>query len=422
MATGAPVPENFNVVVYPLAIDFDEGSGRNVTSFSDVDAVNFKTASYSNGSVNSWNMSGSGQGGYLGSSGIDFVTSGSIGGSEIDFGSAQYFEVGTGDLEVDVTSALSSSLANNLVNCGFRLAFSGTDETDSKTRFVKRFLSRQSSNKLLVPRILLTWDDTIKDRHLDLQFNVSSSLFLTNTVSGRRQNLISGSDGTELTGDECALLRFVSGSGTNSETTFTVNVSQHTGSTTGAGMTGVYSGTFNLSEFNTTFFGSTPRVRDEIELKEIWSTSDRTVSFYSGSITVKKQNRSISGFSNRRLNISTTNMLPEYKQGSKIVVRLFIEDLDKAYTEKAYKLPRRKDSLVVDKAYYRIIDEESGTVIVPFDQQTNSTRLSQDSEGMYISFLTAGMAKKRLYTIELLLLDNDVEKLFKLKDASFMVI
>ena len=76
----------------------------------------------------------------------------------------------------------------------------------------------------------------------------------------------------------------------------------------------------------------------------------------------------------------------------------------------------------MDKAYYRIIDEESGTVIVPFDQQTNSTRLSQDSEGMYISFLTAGMAKKRLYTIELLLLDNDVEKLFKLKDASFMVI
>lgn len=422
VGSGAPVPKDFNVVAYPLAQAFSEGSGRNVTSFSDVDAVNFVTSSYSGGSAVTWNMSGSGQGGRLGTSGIDFITSGAIGGEEIDFGASQYFEEGTGDIELDVTSALSSSLANNLTNYGFRISFSGSDETDSKTRFVKRFVSRHSSNKLLVPRILVTWNDTIRDRHLDLQFNVSSSLFLTNTVSGIRQNLVSGSALTELTGEECLLLRFVSGSGTNSETTFTVQASQHTGSTTGAGMTGVYSGTFNLDEFNTTFFGNTPRVKDEIELEEIWSTSDQIITFYSGSVKVKKPSRSTAGFSTRRLNITTTNMLPEYKQGSKVIVRIFIEDLDKAYTEKAYKLPRRKKSLVVNKAYYRIIDKETGTVVVPFDQKRDSTRLSQDSDGMYISFLTAGMAKKRQYAIELLVADNGSEKLYKLKDASFTVV
>ena len=50
--TGAPVPKDFNVVVYPLAVPFSEGSGRNVTQFSDVDAANFVTESYSNGSAN----------------------------------------------------------------------------------------------------------------------------------------------------------------------------------------------------------------------------------------------------------------------------------------------------------------------------------------------------------------------------------
>lgn len=420
--TGAPVPRNFSVVSYPLAVGFDEGSGRNISQFSDVDAVNFLTASYSNGAANLWNVSGSGQAGYLNSSGIDFVTSGSINSTEIDFGSSQYFDEGPGDLKLDITKAVSSSLANNLTNHGFRISFSGSYETDQKTRFVKRFISRQSKNKLLVPQILLTWDDSIHDRHLDLQFNVSSSLFLTNTNSGQRTNLISDSSLTELQGPECVLLRFISGSGKTSETSFTVQASQHTASTTGAGMVGVYSGTFNLNEFNTTFFGTSPRSVDEIELLEIWSTNDQTVGFYTGSITINKNTRSTAGFSNRRLNISAYNALPEYNESSKVVIRLFIEDIDASYTENAYKVPMTKPSAVVGKAYYRIVDKDTGSVIVPFDKDKNSTRLSQDSSGMYISFLTSGLPKGRLYGIDLLVSDGGIERLVKLDDVSFMVV
>lgn len=419
---GAPVPNNFNVVAYPLAVKFDEGVGRNVTGFSDVDAANFLTSSVSSGTPTLWNISGSGKDGYLGDSSVDYFTSGTIAGSVVDFGSSKYFDDGTGDLVLDITTLFSASLSNDVENHGFRLSFSGSDETDEKTRFVKRFASRHSKNKLIVPRILLTWDDSIQDRHLDLQFNVSSSLFLKHFESGQPKNLVSGSSLTSLTGPNCLTLRFVSGSGTTNETTFTVNASQHTGSTDGQGMTGVYSGTFNLDEFNTSFFGKSPKYVDEIELKEIWSSNDKTVSFYSGSVKIRKTTKSISGFSNRNVIVSVVNSRNQYKEGSKAVFRLFAEDLNATAKEKPYKLPRKRKSIVFDTAHYRLIDIDTGTVIVPFDKETNSTRLSTDADGMYISFLTSGLPKGRAYTLEILVNDQGIERLIKLDDVSFTVV
>lgn len=420
--SGTPVPRNFNIVSYPLAIKFDEGNGRSTSQFSDVDTANFVTASFSAGSPVLWNITGSGQAGYLDSPDIDYITSGSINSTEIDFGSSQYFQEGPGDVELDVTKVVSSSLANNLSNNGFRITFSGSDESDTKTRFVKRFLSRHSKNKLLTPRLLLTWDDSIHDRHLDLQFNVSSSLFLTNLSSGRLTNLISNESLDELRGQDCLTLRFLSGSGTSREKTFTVLASQHTASTSGAGSTGIYSGTFNLNEFNTTFFGASPKSVDEIDLKEIWSTNDLETGFYTGSIKISKQKRSTAGFSNRRLLISPVNAQPEYKDGSKITIRLFIEDLDATAIEKAYKLPMIKKSIVIDSAHYRIVDKETGKIVIPFDKDRNSTKLSTDSDGMYISFLTSGLAKSRSYTIDLLVSDSGIERLMHIQDISFMVV
>tara|TARA_A200000159_G_scaffold24979_1_gene22153 strand:+ start:5575 stop:7134 length:1560 start_codon:yes stop_codon:yes gene_type:complete len=420
---GSPTPSNFNVVCYPLAKDFDEGSGYSVNGFSDAGVANFITASYSNGSNTTWQISGSGQPGPLSNvDNIDYVTSGTIEGQVIDFGSSKYFKEGPGDLSLDITTAVSASLVGHLDNKGFRLSFSGSDEQDSKTRFVKRFLSRQAKNEMLRPRILVTWDDSIRDRHLDLKFNLSSSLFLKNFESGMPSNLISDSSLNELTGLNCVTLRFVSGSGTKNETTFTVQASQHTGSSTGAGMKGVYSGTFNLDEFNTTFFGKTPKTAGEVELQEIWSTNDLTVGFYTGSIKITKSSKSIAGFSNRRLFVSTIGSQPEYKEDSDVSLRLFIEDIDASSKEKAYKLPRSRKSLVVDSCYYRIVDSESGKVIVPFDKIRNSTKVSTDADGMFINFLTSGLPKGRVYTVDILLYDMGVERLIKLEDVAFRVI
>ena len=70
---GQATPSNFSLVVYPLSQSFEEGIGRDVASFGDLDSANFLTASVTNGSANLWFTSGANAGGLLGSSDIDII-------------------------------------------------------------------------------------------------------------------------------------------------------------------------------------------------------------------------------------------------------------------------------------------------------------------------------------------------------------
>jgi len=419
---GAPVPEDFKIVAFPLSRSWSEGSGRNVAQFSDIDAANFITASYSPTSVMLWNTSGSGARGFMADEDIDYMISGAIGSETIDFGSTQYFREGPGKLSLNVTKVVSASIANIVQNHGFRITYSGTYESDRKTRFVKRFASRHARDPLITPRLVFTWDDSIQDKHKGLLFNVSSSLFLRNLTAGRPAALVSGSSLTKLQGQDCILLRFVSSSGdTAREANIYVTASQHTGSTTGQGMTGVYSGTFNLSQFDSNFF-QTLKHNNELKLQEIWSSMDKTVGFYTGSITVKKPERVVGGFSNRRLLFTPVGAQPEYEQNVEATIRFFVEDLDADSNKKAYKLPRKLETIIIDEAYYRIKDVQTGTVIIDFDKTYQSTRVSTDGSGMYMQFRTSGLPANRQLTVDLLLVDRGLERLVKVPEINFRVV
>ena len=420
---GAPVPRDFYVVSYPLSQSFSEGSGRDVNNFGDIDAANFITASYSNNSAVTWNMTGSGAGGYLGASDIDFITSGTLAGSTAtDFGSTQYFEAGPGNMSLDITTVLSGVLAGKIPNYGFLIGFSGSYGYDQKTRFVKRFASRHSKNTIKVPRILITWDDSFKDGHLGFYFNSSGSLFFKNSVNGANTNLLSGSALTSLTGEDCLLLTIVSGGlGTNHETKLYFTASQRTGSTSGAGRTGIYSASLLLNSFSSTFF-DTMKSTDEIELTEIWSSMDKTVAFKTGSITVKKSKPGSSGFTVSDFLINPIGLRQEYRQNTRATIRLFIEDITAQLKAKSFKIPRSIKTIILDEAYYRIKDVQTGTILVPFDDERNSTKLSVDSEGMIIEFRTTGLPLLRPLTIDLLIKDEGFERLKELPSINFQVV
>jgi len=66
---GQPVPSNYTVIVHPLSKSWDEGVGRDVARFSDLDACNWTTASVSTG-LDLWNTPGAGKEGLLGSDDI----------------------------------------------------------------------------------------------------------------------------------------------------------------------------------------------------------------------------------------------------------------------------------------------------------------------------------------------------------------
>ena len=71
---GQTTPSNFNLIVFPLSRSFDEGLGRDVVRFEDLDSCNFITASVSGESPTIWHLSGANRDGLLGSDNLDIIS------------------------------------------------------------------------------------------------------------------------------------------------------------------------------------------------------------------------------------------------------------------------------------------------------------------------------------------------------------
>ena len=110
-----------------MSKSFGEGVGRDVASFGDLDAANFITASYVTGASSLWNLSGANKAGLLGSEDIDIINSGNLddGNGVVNLFQTQLFKNGTEDLEVDITTLVSATLAGILPDEGFRISLAG---------------------------------------------------------------------------------------------------------------------------------------------------------------------------------------------------------------------------------------------------------------------------------------------------------
>ena len=147
---GQTTPSNFSLLVVPLAVEFDEGAGRDVESFNDLDTCNFVTASYSSGVTTDWGTHYEDGDGNL-CFNIDATSD-----FEAGYNATQEFETGQEDLSVDVTDAVKAMVDATITNHGFRISFISDEEKDDKTRFVKRFVSRHSNDKNKTPRLIIT--------------------------------------------------------------------------------------------------------------------------------------------------------------------------------------------------------------------------------------------------------------------------
>jgi hypothetical protein len=147
---GQTTPSNFSLLVVPLAKEFDEGGGRDVESFNDLDVCNFVTASYSGDVTTTWGTHGTD-----GDDNLYFNINSTVD-YKIGYDATQEFETGQEDLSVDVTLAVKAMLASTITNNGFRISFISEEEIDEKTRFVKRFVSRHSNDKNKTPRLIIT--------------------------------------------------------------------------------------------------------------------------------------------------------------------------------------------------------------------------------------------------------------------------
>ena len=155
---GQTTPSNFSLLVAPLSFAFDEGSGRDVESFDDLDVCNFLTASYSNGVETLWGTHTT----ITPAVGDPYLVFNILSTTDFNTGYTvtQEFETGQEDLSVNVTTAITAMLAGGITNNGFRVSYIQAEEQDNKTRFVKRFVSRHSSDKNKTPRLIIKYTDS----------------------------------------------------------------------------------------------------------------------------------------------------------------------------------------------------------------------------------------------------------------------
>ncbi len=407
---GHATPSNFRLAIFPLSKSFDEGIGRDVLSFSDIDGANFITASYSNNTITAWELTGANKPGLLGSSDIDYISSGNLGASGVeDLGVIQHFVDGDEDLHVDVTKIISGVLMGVLPDHGFRLAFSGSEETDTKTRFVKRFASRHSRNRYNQPQLHVSFDDTLHDHHESFFFDVTGSLFLNNFHRGAPANIVSGSGLTQVVGSNSLIVRLMTGSYTKY-----VTASQHTGSTTSEGTTGVYSATFALpSSTTSTVIGKSrvtdfARVSGSLTFDEFWEDGSGKVGYYTGSLTIKSPSRTAMNFTSRQPLLKIINARSTYTSRDKVRFRLFVRDYNDELNTPV-KTTYKTKSVVLQEVYYRVRDADSGDILIPYEKNKNGTRLSSDSEGMFFDFYMYNLFPGRVYTFDFFVKDRGVE-------------
>lgn len=421
--SGHAVPADFNVIVFPLSQSFDEGVGRDIGSFGDLDVANFLTRSYSSGQSNLWYMSGANKAGLLGSADIDIISSGNLldGAGTVDLFKTQNFELGTEDLNIDITNIVSSTIAGILPDNGLRLSFSGTEETDTKSRFVKRFASRHVSNPYLRPIIEVSFDDSIQDHRGNFFFDTSGSLFLQNYGRNQGSNIVSGSGLSEIVGSNCMQLKLVKGT-----YTFTTNASQHTRGTGDNRVPGLYSASFAIPSNDSTIYGSNKTLASliaaekEVTFDEYWYSNDGTVGFHTGSVTIKSPNRETDNLSEQDLDVYSTNLKQTYYKDDQERVRLFGLDHSSNINRPA-KRSIKRTSEIFENVYYRVRDRDSGKMIFDFGESDNSTRVSTDKSGMYFDFRFSLLPHGRTYVFEYLVVSRGNRLIMLDERSSFRV-
>lgn len=423
---GQTTPRNFIARVYPISRSWDEGRGKDVVYYQDQDYVNFITASYENGSASTWYASGANAKGLLGSSNIDIISSGSLGLGVVSLSATQSFVDGTEDLEIDVTRIVSATLKNQLPDYGYRVSFDETQENDTRTRFVKRFGSRQSIDPSIRPELIVRYDNSRISHQSAFYFDSRGTIFLNNYVRGTPSNVVSGSLYTQITGSNCMLLKlwtvYSSSTGQQQYSLYTTASQFAVGSVY---ISGVYSASLTVPSSNSNLATLISNARltssnTPITFNQVWSSFDETVAFYSGTLKIRPPDSTVGSFRPRRYHVNVPNVADAYVENDVVRFRTFIFDRSNPYY-KFVRVPQDEPSAILE-AHYSVRDVIADKTIIAFDRTYNSTRMSSDGEHLYFDVWMESLVPDRTYAIDVQIVDGAEKEIYYDASPAFRVV
>ena len=295
---------------------------------------------------------------------LDIITSASFGTTKVDLGSSKYLETPNQDLVFDITNAVSASIKGLIDNNGFRIGFSGSYDTDNKTRFVKRFASRHVKNKLFVPKLRVVFDDSITDDSRRIYLDKAASIFLKTKKGITSSNLFDNS-GAQLTGDNCGVLKVVSGSFTQ-----TTNFSQVNRSSDSSRLVGVYEASITLPSNNPYIKKALTADPSGFDVELVWETTDSAIVFERRKARIYNDNHS--SFDITSVSISFKNRKSEYSGSEDINLSLTATVSSRDYS--ASRLRKDPDCFSGD-LMYKVTELTSGKTVISHTL-SDSTKMS----------------------------------------------
>lgn len=418
---GQTTPSNFTVVLTPLAKAWNEGRGSDIKAFRDLDAVNWITASVSNGTPTPWTGLGASTTGALGAFSIDLFVTGNLGAGSQSLELRQTFARGDEDLLLNVTSLVSATLVGLIPDYGWRIALSSSNETDDNSYFVKRFGSRHTTNPLLHPKLIIRFNEAIQDDGNFAVFGQADTIRTYRSIKGSYTNFVSGA--TSITGSNCAKLVMVASKSITISTSsyqqnFSASVTYNTASviyfsqsfsasqsTIGTiSKVGFYEASVNINYQTDSNLSTFLGIDKSAVFQTYWKSNDGTVLYSSGAyltFTVPQSGDQV--VSERNFVMNVTNLKNDYLQSQTARLRVFVQDMN---TEQpVLRLPTPTKSLIFQTMYWRLLNAFSRQVVIPFD--TSATKLSSDGTAMYFDMYMSDLDSNQVYELEFQITEND---------------
>ena len=427
---GQTVPSNFVLVVNPLGKDFTEGRGNDVIGYRDLDAVNWFTASINGANITTWTSGGITYGGDTSDVNADYYLSGSLSLGYVPLSFSQSFARGDEDLFIDVTSAVSAAITGEIPDYGFRIAYSGSQETDTVTRFVKRFSSRQSRNTNIHPALVIKYNDSFFDNQAQTFFDYNNKIGLYYSPLGSPTNFMSSS--TEVSGSGSIMLELVASKSVYvTATTYSISHSasisylssswnyfsqSFTGSQISFG--GLYqTGSYYADVFiplNINGLSGVLKSDQTVDFVPIWKSMDNTVIFTTGlTLNFKPLQGTNTLVPKRNYGINVTNLKESYINTDSTKLQVFVYDYDT--TLNSFYIPYNVKPKLFPTMYWRVIDPYSKEILIPFDDV--GTKLSADGGGMYFTLYMQDLPINKPLEIQFLI--KEYRETYLIEDHGF---
>ena len=355
------IPTSFDLFVYPLSRSFDAGSGIDDDNYRDIGYANWLNST----STQTWTTTGS-----------DFISSGYGSGS-------QHFDIGTEDLEVDITDVVKNWLTGGINNNGLVVKFGNTEETNATNYYKKMFYGKETKYVEYMPYIEARWNDVLKDNRNNFAYSIQNRLFLYNFIRGE---LTSVTEPVTVRIQDHLL-------GTSASFSQTYDAVRHAAGILTASVTIANTASFKFSGtfYDIWFSGSTVLMTGTFT--PLILTGANYDSYEDFVVDISNLKRTYKTNEETRLKVLVRNKDYKNHRGLQSTASL---DMPKEYAE---------------KLYYSILNNENGKVIVPFG--TGSllyTNTSYNSEGNYFRLWFNSFVPGFTYRIIFLLDINQDEK------------